>query len=595
MRYMGSAGEYKVERPGRLVARAARLSHGLGWPFAGAIAVTLVATGVRLLGPLIVRGGIDQGIALGDKDVILKAAAIYVGLLFIQYFVTMASQWTVAFVGERYLVQLRESVFAKMLRLDMGFFSRSKSGVLVSRMTSDIESLQEFASDGAVLALSNLLTVVGVTVALLLVDWQMAVAVFAVVGVLIGVTVVFQRQARRAYDQVRERIGRVLSSLQEGISGVRVVQAFTQEGVQATSFGRVNERHFEANMAAARAISWYFPVVAFLRVIAIVAALAIGASRVIDGSMTIGTLVAFLLYLDWFFQPIINLSNVYNLLQSALAALAKLFELIDEPVAVEERPGAFDLPAPIKGSVDVSEVDFSYLDGTPVLRDVSVFVKAGERVAIVGETGSGKSTLAKLVMRFYDPTEGSVSVDGVDLKDVTRASRVETMALIPQDSFLFAGSLRENLVYAQPDATDEQVWRVLEEMKIDEWIAGLADGLDTEVRERGSRFSAGERQLIALARAFLADPAIIVLDEATSNLDPETEVKVEGALAALLTDRTAIVIAHRLRSAQRADRVVLVDKGAIIAEGTHDELVDEVDQYRELVEVWRRGSAGASL
>ncbi|MCL1587314.1 MAG: ABC transporter ATP-binding protein/permease [Actinomycetia bacterium] len=589
MRYMGSAGDYKVERPGRLVTRAARLSHGLGWSFAGAIAITLVATAVRLLGPLVVRGGIDNGIALGDKSVIIKAAGIYVGLLVIQYFVTMVSQWTVAYVGERYLVQLREVVFGKLLRLDMRFFSRTKSGVLVSRMTSDIESLQEFASDGAVLALSNLLTVVGVTVALALVDWQMALSVFIVVGVLLGVTVVFQRQARRAYDQVRERIGIVLSSLQEGISGVRVVQAFTQEGDQATSFGRVNERHFEANMAAARAISWYFPVVAFLRIVAIVAALAIGASRVIDGSMTIGTLVAFLLYLDWFFQPIINLSNVYNLLQSALAALAKLFELLDEPVAVDERPGAFDLPDPVQGSVDLRDVDFSYLDGTPVLHDVRLSVGAGERVAIVGETGSGKSTLAKLVMRFYDPSRGSVSVDGVDLKDVTRESRVDTLALIPQDSFLFSGSLRENLVYAKPDATDEDVWRVLEEMRIDEWIANLPEGLDTEVRERGSRFSAGERQLVALARAFLADPAIIVLDEATSNLDPETEVKVEHALSALLTNRTSIVIAHRLRSAERADRVVVVDAGVIIAEGTHDELVDRVDQYRELVEVWQRG------
>jgi len=500
-----------------------------------------------------------------------------------------SSQWSVAFVGERYLVQLREAVFAKLLRLDMGFFSRSKSGVLVSRMTSDIESLQEFASDGAVMALSNLLTVAGVSVALVLVDWHMAVAVFAVVGVLVGVTVVFQRQARRAYDQVRERIGRVLSFLQEGISGVRVVQAFTQERIQATSFGRVNERHFEANMAAARAISWYFPVVAFLRVVAIVAALAIGASRVIDGSMTLGTLVAFLLYLDWFFQPIINLSNVYNLLQSALAALAKLFELIDEPVAVDERPGAFDLADPVAGSVELEGVDFSYIEGTPVLENVNIAVDAGERVAIVGETGSGKSTIAKLVMRFYDPDSGTVRVDGVDVRDVTRSSLVASMALIPQDGFLFSGTLRENLVYAKPQATDAEIDEVLEAMGIDGWVASLPDGLDTEVRERGSRFSAGERQLVALARAFLADPAIIVLDEATSNLDPETEARVERALRVLFAGRTAIVIAHRLRSAEHADRVVLVDSGAIVAEGTHDDLVARIDRYRELVEVWQRG------
>ena len=477
------------------------------------------------------------------------------------------------------------------MKLDMGFFSRSKSGVLVSRMTADIESLQEFASDGAVLALSNLLTVTGVAVALVLVDWQMALAVFGVVLVLALVTRVFQRQARAAYDMVRERIGQVLGSLQEGITGVRVVQAFTQEASQARSFGRVNERHFDANMAASRAISWYFPVVAFLRVVAIAAVLAIGTSKVIAGSMSIGTLVAFLLYLDWFFQPIINLSNVYNLFQSALAALDKLFTLMDVEVAIDDRPGAFDLPEPVRGEVVFSGVAFAYDEGVPVLRDVDLSVSAGERVAIVGETGSGKSTLAKLAMRFYDPTEGEVRVDGVDLRNVTETSRVATFGLIPQDGFLFSGTLRENLVFADPDASDDEVWEVLAAMGIDDWVRSLPDQLDTEVRERGSRFSSGERQLVALARAFLADPAVIVLDEATSNLDPETEMRVESALRALLADRTSIVIAHRLRSAERADTVVVVDEGEIAAIGTHDDLAATHPAYRELVEVWQRGLA----
>ncbi|MGI9667517.1 MAG: ABC transporter ATP-binding protein, partial [Acidimicrobiia bacterium] len=298
-----------------------------------------------------------------------------------------------------------------------------------------------------------------------------------------------------------------------------------------------------------------------------------------------------LLYLAWFFQPLINLSHVSNLFQSALAALAKLFPLMDEKVEVSERPGAYDLDEPIEGEVSFDDVAFSYKEGTPVLEDVALTVAAGERVAIVGETGSGKSTMAKLAMRFYDPNRGVVAVDGTDLKDVTEASRVEALALIPQDGFLFSGSLRDNLTYAKPDASDEEVWNVLSEMEVDTWIRSLPDGLDTEVRERGSRFSAGERQLVALARAFLADPEIIVLDEATSNLDPETEVKVEGALRALLQDRTSIVIAHRLRSAERADRVVMVDAGRIVSEGTHDELVESSDQYRELVEVWQRGLA----
>jgi ATP-binding cassette subfamily B protein len=591
MRYMSSAGDYEVERPRTLISRAARLSHGLSWPFAGALAIAVFATLVRLVGPLIVRGGIDQGIAQSDKSAILRAAGLYAFALIVQYFAGAASQWSIAYVGERYLVQLRSAVFERLLSLDMRFFSRSKSGVLVSRMTSDIESLQDFASDGAVTALSNLLTVFGVAIALLLVDSQMAVAVFGVVAVLMVVSIVFQRQARKAYDLVREYIGSVLGTLQEGIAGVRVVQAFTQEGEQATSFGRVNEKYYEANMSAARAISWYFPVVAFLRVTAMVAALAIGVTRVIDGSMTLGTLVAFLLYLDWFFQPIINLSNVYNLLQSALAALAKLFNLMDEPVVVDDSPDAYDLPLPVDGVVAVDGVSFEYIEGEPTLTNVTIDVAAGERLAIVGETGSGKSTIAKLIMRFYDPGAGSVRVDGHDLIDVTGSSRVLSMALIPQDGFLFSGTLRNNLVFASPDADDEAVWKVLETMEIDDWVRSLPDSLDTEVRERGSRFSAGERQLVALARAFLADPAVIVLDEATSNLDPETEANVERALHALLAGRTSIVIAHRLRSAERADRVVMVDAGSIIAEGTHEELTERSEPYRELVEVWHRGLA----
>jgi ATP-binding cassette subfamily B protein len=353
----------------------------------------------------------------------------------------------------------------------------------------------------------------------------------------------------------------------------------------------VNEKYYEANMAAARAISWYFPVVAFLRVIAMAAALAIGASRVIDGSMTLGTLVAFLLYLEWFFQPIINLSNVYNLLQSALAALAKLFDLMDEPVVIDDSDDAHDLPIPVRGNVEVRGVSFEYIKGEPTLIDINIDVTSGERLAIVGETGSGKSTIAKLIMRFYDPGSGSIRVDGHDLVDITGRSRVASMALIPQDGFLFSGTLRNNLVFANPESDDEAVWRVLEAMEIDDWVRSLPEALDTEVRERGSRFSAGERQLVALARAFLADPAVIVLDEATSNLDPETEVNVERALQALLAGRTSIVIAHRLRSAERADRVIMVDHGAIIAEGTHEELSESSESYRELVEVWHRGLA----
>jgi ATP-binding cassette subfamily B protein len=591
MRYAQHGGDFVIENPGKVTRRAARIGRRLMWPAVGAFAATLLATAARLLGPLAVRSGIDDGITRSDTGMITRASIVFGVLLGLQYLFSVVSRYAVAWVGEQFLLDLRSKVFGHLLRLDMGFYSRSKTGVLVSRMTSDIESLQEFVSEAAVMALTNLLTVIGVAVAMLLVDWQLALVVFAIIAVLIAISVVFQRQAGRAYSQVRERIGRVLGALQEGIAGVRVVQAFTQETTQAGEFGRVNEYYYDANMSAALAITWYFPTVAFVRVVATGAVLFFGGAQVIDGGLTFGTLVVFLLYLNWFFEPVINLANVYNLLQAAVAALAKLFALLDERPAVQERPGAYDLAEPVRGQVRFDGVSFGYDPLRPVVHGIEIDVPPGQRLAVVGETGAGKSTIAKLAMRFYDPDEGAVTIDGADLRDLTKDSRQRALALIPQDGYLFNGTLRDNLKYGRPDATDTQVWDVLRAMGVDTWIRSLADGLDTAVRERGSRFSAGERQLVALARAFLADPGIIVLDEATSNLDPETEVQVEGALRVLLAGRTAIVIAHRLRSAQRADRVVMIDDGRIIGDGSHADLVASNDKYRELVEVWERGTA----
>jgi ATP-binding cassette subfamily B protein len=589
MRHMRGGAGYEPQDRSGLLRRAARLGRPLWWPAIGAFATAALGTVARLAGPLTVGAGIDRGVAEGDKQAVTTAALVFIGLLVVQYAFVMISRYGIAWVGEQYLLDLRSVVFRHLIRSDTAFFSRSKSGVLVSRMTSDIESLQEFAGDGAVMAVSNGLTVIGVAVAMVLVDWQMAASTFVVIAVLIGVSVVFQRQAARAYEQVRERIGRVLAGLQEGIAGVRVVQAFSQEQVQATSFGRVNESHYRANMSAAKAISWYFPAVGFLRVVAIAAVLVIGGLRVIDGSLTFGTLVVFLLYLDWFFQPIVNLANVYNLLQAAIAALGKLFTLLDVEAEVVERPGAYDVAQPVAGKVVLRGVTFGYDDDTMVIQDVDLAIPAGQRLAVVGETGAGKSTIAKLVLRYYDPQQGSVSIDGADLTGITIDSRTDAIALIPQDGFLFNGTLRDNLAYGAPDASDEDVWNVLRAMGIDGWVRALPEGLETQVRERGGRFSAGERQLVALGRAFLADPAVIVLDEATSNLDPETEVEVEGALRILLAGRTAIVIAHRLRSAERADRVIMIGDGRIIADGSHADLVESSDEYRRLVEVWERG------
>lgn len=576
-------------RSRRLLRRAARLGRFLTVPMLGALAAATVATVARLLGPLAVRSGIDDGIAAGDELLITRSALVFLGLLVIQYWSQRLAQYGVSIVAERYLRMLRSTVFRHLMRLDMAFYGRTKAGVLVSRMTNDIESVQEFAEEGAVSFAINLFTVVGVAAAMVLVDGSLALQVFTVIGGLVVLSWVFQRFAGRAYREVREQIGRVLAALQEGITGVRVVQAFTQEDRQAGSFGRVNEEYFGANMRAARAVAWYFPAVNLMRVSGIAIVLFLGGRRVIGGDLTFGSLVVFLMYLDWFFHPIVNLSNTYNQMQSAAAALGKLFRLLDTLPAVADLPGAGDLPDEAVGEVGYDGVTFGYEPGIPVVEGVDLAIAHGERLAVVGETGAGKSTLARLVLRFYDPDEGTVTVDGRDVRTIRASSRARHVVLIPQEGFLFNGTLRDNLRYARPDSNDDELWEVCRAVGIEPWVRSLPERFDTLVRERGGRFSAGERQLVALGRALLADPDVIVLDEATSNLDPETEIRVERALGRVLAGRTAIVIAHRLSSARTADRVVMMDAGRIVAVGSHSDLLERSPAYSRLVAVWERG------
>jgi ATP-binding cassette subfamily B protein len=469
----------------------------------------------------------------------------------------------------------------------LAFFDRNTAGVLVSRMTADIESMSELVQWGLLQFVSAILLLVVALALLLVMSWQLTLVALLVLPVILVASAKFQRDSNRAYLDVRERVGQNLSMLQEGISAVRVIQAYAREDDQSERFVRSNRALFSSHLHSVRVSTWYFGLVETAGIVATALTVGIGGWLVHRGDVSLGTVVAFVLLVASLFDPVQQLSQLYNTVQSAAASLNKIFGILDTEPDIDERPDA--VPLPRSGALSVQGVGFTYPDTSrPVLSGVTIEVAAGERLALVGPTGAGKSTLAKLMARMYDPTEGSVSFGGIDLRDATLASLRERVVVVPQEGFLFGGSIRENVRLARPTATDEEVTAALEAIGVAERFAAFPDGLDTEVRERGSRLSAGERQLVSLARVALVDPAVLVLDEATSNLDPGTEAVVERALERLMEGRTVIVVAHRLSTVRRADRIAVVEAGRLAELGTHDELVAAGGHYARLADAWAR-------
>ena len=552
-----------------------------------AFACVCVTTVCALAGPVLVKHGIDAGIRANDVGELNLSVALYLMVACLAYVFGRMQFLYLNRTGESFLRVLRLAVFRQMQRQSMAFYDRNKAGVLVARMTADIESMAELVQWGLLQFIAAGMLLVFAFFVLLTLSWQLTIVALLVMPLLIAASIKFQHDSNKAYLTVRERVGANLSALQEGITTVRVIQAYAQEEETIEKFTKSNRELFQSHERSVRISTWYFALIEFGGVFASALMIGIGGWLVHRGDVTLGTVVAFTLLLSSLFDPVQQLSQLYNTVQSAGAALNKLFQILDVKPEVDEHPAAVALPE--AGELRVDGVTFTYAGATnPALNNVSITVDVGEKLALVGPTGAGKSTLAKLMARLYDPQSGVVSYGGVNLTMATMDSLRKRIVVVPQEGFLFNGTIRDNLRIARSDATDEQIDAAVAAIGATEHFATLPDGLDTEVRERGSRLSAGERQLVALARAALVDPRVLVLDEATSNLDPGTEAEVEQALERLMAGRTVIVVAHRLSTVQRADHIAVIDAAGIAEYGTQDQLVALNGRYNALATAWQK-------
>lgn len=555
----------------KVLARAARLARGQRRTAAAAVGFVAMATATALVGPLFVRHGIDQGIRLNNRSALIAAVGGYAFVAALGYVGSRRQYVLVNRAGEGFLRELRLRLFAHIQRQSLGFFDRNKAGVLVARMTADIESMSELVQWGLLQFVSAGILITVALAVLMVLSWQLTLVALAVLPIVVIASIRFQRSSNDAYLEVRDRVGHNLSTIQEHLAGVRVIQASARTNEQRRRFKASNRALFDAHMTTVRVSTWYFGVVELAGVLATALAVLAGGWLVDRGSVSVGTVVAVVLLLASLFEPVQQLSQLYNTLQSATASLRKMFDILDTAPEIDEHHGSVDLPA--TGALVVDNVQFSYPGSEqPALSDASLVIAAGERIALVGPTGAGKSTLAKLVARLYDPDDGSISMGGIDLRNATLASLRQRIVVVPQEGFLFNGTIADNLRLASPQSSDDDLLSALDRIGVRRHFTDLPDGLATEVRERGSRLSAGERQLVSLARAALVDPAVLVLDEATSNLDPGTEAEVEAALERLMSGRTVVVVAHRLSTVRRADRIVVCDGGRLVEVGTHDEL-----------------------